>query len=359
MQDPGRSTATPAPPGAGPPELPATPRHSASPVRTPTLTRRSVSGAASALLVLLLLVAGCGLGGSEDSSSESGEGGARADSATAPEMVAGDADTAGRTGGAVTDGALTGASDVGVSGATEAGRRQTFQATVDLGVDRLETAVADIAQRVESVGGFVESEDIDLGDTQFARITYRVPAPEFRATLEAIGKVGDLRSQDVTGTDVTATSTDLESRVATLATSVDRLRGFLAEADDINQITSLESELTRREGELESVEAQRRALADQVELSTISVTFDASTAEPATVEDRSLPTFLGGLETGWDVVVTIAAFTAGAAGLLLPFLPVVAVVVLLVRRTTRRRGRRGAMPDTAEPTPPGPPTPAT
>ncbi len=319
----------------------------------PGRSERGSTRGLAVLLVAVLALAGCGMGGGEDSSSAAGGDEGVPDRAESSEAVAADGtDTQSQT-----DGAVTGGAGSEVSGATAAGRRQTFEATVDLGVARLERAVADIAQVVESAGGFIQSENIELGDAQFARIIYRVPAAEFRDALEEIGKAGELRSQDVTGTDVTATYTDLESRVATLRTSVDRLRGFLAEADDINQITSLESELTRRESELESVEAQRRGLADQVELSTISVTIDATTAEPATVDDRSLPTFLGGVETGWDAVVTIAAFGSGAAGLLLPFVPIVVVVLLLLRLAKRRRGRRSTSTDQVDPTPPAPPAP--
>ena len=65
--------------------------------------------------------------------------------------------------------------------------------------------------------------------------------------------------------------------MTTLRTSIARLQGFLSETTDVNQIASLESELTRREAELESIESQRRVLTDQVALSTISVDFDART----------------------------------------------------------------------------------
>ena len=118
-------------------------------------------------------------------------------------------------------------------------------------------------------------------------------------------------------------------------------KGFLGEATDVNQIAGLEGELTRREAELASVEAQRRSLADQVALSTVTVVFDAARSDPAPVEDddRTLPTFLGGLEAGWDAAVAVVAVLLAGAGLLLPFLPLLVVAALVWRW---RRGRRVA-----------------
>jgi hypothetical protein len=143
-----------------------------------------------------------------------------------------------------------------------------------------------------------------------------------------------VRTQDVRSTDVTSQYADLESRVAALRTSVERLHEFLGQATDVNQIATIEAELTRRESELESTEGQRRALADQVELSTITVTF-----ESLDEAGDGLPTFLGGLDTGRNVAATLIAATAAAAGFLVPFLPVLALVFLALALARRRRRR--------------------
>jgi uncharacterized small protein (DUF1192 family) len=234
-------------------------------------------------------------------------------------------------------GVLTEAAQVG--GAPADGRQRTFTASLELDVERLDTAVAEAAGVVEGLGGFSATEDVDLGSARVATITYRVPAERFRRALEELGGLGELRQQDVQGDDVTGAVADLESRVTTLRTSVTRLQGFLGEATDVNQIASLEGELTRREAELASVEAQRRSLADQVALSTVTVAFDAARSDPAPVEDndRTLPTFLGGLEAGWDAAVAVVAVLLAGAGLVLPFLPLLVVAALVWRWRRSRR----------------------
>lgn len=280
-----------------------------------------------------LALGACSGSGDDDSGGASGaEDAAVATDAAGPagaELAEGDAAPAG-------DAALTEA--VAVDPAVPEGRRRTFTASLELEVDQLDTAVAGAAGVVEGLGGFSATEDVDLGDDRLATITYRVPAERFRRALQDLGDLGRLQHQDVQGDDVTAAVADLDSRVTTLRTSVARLQGFLAEATDVNQVAGLEGELTRREAELASVEAQRRALADQVALSTITVSFDAARSDPAPVEDdRTLPTFLGGLEVGWDAAVAAGAVALAGLGVLLPFLPLLLVAVLVLRWRRRRQ----------------------
>lgn len=217
------------------------------------------------------------------------------------------------------------------------GRSQVYTATMDIEVEVLEESVKEASAAVTGLGGFSANEDVDLGDRRQATITYRVPADRFEAALDALGAVGDLRTQQVDAQDVTAQYADLEGRVTTLRTSITRLQGFLAEATDANQVALLEGELTRREAELESTEAQRRALADSIELSTITVSFTGSDVLAPVDDTRTLPTFLGGLETGWDIMVGAGAFALSTLGFVAPFLPLVLAVVLLARWARRRR----------------------
>lgn len=294
---------------------------------TPTTLRTGWRTLTLLFLAILVAVA-CSNSGGDDSSS------------------AGDAATAEAVDDAGTDAALDGEASgdatmvdaASVQAATAAeGRDQVFTATLDLKVEVLEDSVDEASTAVEAIGGFAANEQVDLGERQHATVTYRVPADQFRQALDAITAVGDLQTQQVEGQDVTAQYADLEGRVTTLRTSITRLQGFLAEAADANQLASLEGELTRREAELESTEAQRRALADRIELSTITVSFTGSEAVAPVDDTRTLPTFLGGLEAGWDIFVGAGAFALSALGFLAPFLPLVLVVVLLMRWARRRR----------------------
>jgi hypothetical protein len=107
----------------------------------------------------------------------------------------------------------------------------------------------------------------------------------------------------------------------------------------------IESQLTRRQADLDSLEKQAAYLQDQTSLATITVDIDhEGAAGPA--EDRT--GFLAGLSAGWHGLVAVGVGLATAAGALLPWLVVLLVLGIpgwaLVHRLRRRRQAPAAPP---------------
>ena len=89
--------------------------------------------------------------------------------------------------------------------------------------------------------------------------------------------------------------------------SIARVRTILSRADKIGDVVAVEGELSRRDAELESLQARQRALAGQVNYATITLQLQAGRAAAAApAADRG--GFAGGLAAGWH------AFTAAVAG---------------------------------------------
>jgi hypothetical protein len=101
-----------------------------------------------------------------------------------------------------------------------------------------------------------------------------------------------------------------------------------------------EDALSERQAELDSLRAQREALGDRIEYSTLNVAFVAqSIGGPASDDYRG---FFGQVERGWDALVSVVGNLILLFGLLLPWLGVLAVtggigyvVVRLVKRGRR------------------------
>lgn len=250
------------------------------------------------LAALLLLLAACG--GDSDESVDRPDGAATDDAffsgdddGSSDGGAAGEADVIDAEGPATT---------VGRSAAEDASSPEA--ATDDLGsggvqnVDELEpidtgrqiirTAeivaevedVAAAAQRatnvVASVGGLLFNQDTRISqnpaDPNRTTLVFRVPPPDFQTVLGRLGDVGEIREQRIDATDVTGRVVDLESRITSTETSVERLRNFLANATDLNQVATFENELRNRETELEQLRGQLRTVQNQVALSTITLT---------------------------------------------------------------------------------------
>jgi hypothetical protein len=71
---------------------------------------------------------------------------------------------------------------------------------------------------------------------------------------------------------------------------------LLAEAGDLGEVVQIEAELTRRTADLESLQARRAALGEQVALSTVVLRLQGDDGDDVVA---GAPGFLDGLRGGW------------------------------------------------------------
>jgi len=136
--------------------------------------------------------------------------------------------------------------------------------------------------------------------------TLRVDNAGVDGLLRDLRALGTVRASSRTADDVTAQVADVGARVASARASLDRIRVLMTKATTIGQVVQIESELSTRQADLESLEAQQRALADQTAQATVTVTLLSDTAPAESTSDQT--GFVAGLRKGW------AAFTAALVG---------------------------------------------
>jgi hypothetical protein len=233
----------------------------------------------------------------------------------------------------------SGGSDAQVPGVPLGGvQRQlvrTAQLTVEVG-DPVR-AVRQVRTAAAGAGGFVTEEQ--SGDSG-SWLVLRVPADALDRLLDEVGGYGRVTARDSQVVDATEEVVDLDARVATQTASVARVRGLLAEAQSIGDVVAIESELARREADLDSLTRRLTSLRDQVALSTLTVDLRGPGVVPPSPDIRPAPGFLDGLAAGWEGLRTIGTAAAAVVGFVLPFLPVLAVLAgfgLLGRRIVRAR----------------------
>ena len=135
---------------------------------------------------------------------------------------------------------------------------------------------------------------------------------------------------------------DIDVRVEAQRRSIDRIQVLFDNAETIKDIVSVEGELSRRQADLASLEAQQRYLADQTSMSTITVTIEQppehAKPEPEKDDDTG---FLAGLAGGWHAMESFLVGLSTVAGALLPFLVLGLVLAVpgwpLLRRLRRRQ----------------------
>jgi Domain of unknown function (DUF4349) len=230
-------------------------------------------------------------------------------------------------------------------------RQVVTTATASLAVEDPSEGAQQISALVESVGGRVDERTEragsaeDGGEGAAADLVVRVPADELTQVLADLKELGDVEDVSVSRSDVTAAAVDLDARIEALQTSVARLQALMDEAATTQALLSAESALSDRQEELESLQSQRALLADQVELSTLTVHLRPFGVAPAGGPDG----FVDGLGTGWRALTSTLGAVVVVLGVLLPWMAVGALVVAGVFGTLRLARRRTAV---AVPAPP-------
>lgn len=274
----------------------------------------------TALVLSALALTGCAAGG--DYATESG-------GAPAPQY---DSEVM------LTEGAADGG-DARVEQSDAIDRQVIVTGWMTVTVDEPLDAAAEAVRIAESVGGRVDGRQeyapID-GDKGSATLTLRLPAEGLSATLDKLKELGDVQEVSLNSSDVTMVTQDLDARITALRASVDRLLALLETATDTENLIALETAISDRQAQLESLEAERRYYADQVSLSTVTLNLvsvaDAPVEEPVT--------FLDGLVAGWNAFVAFFAGLLVVLGVLVPWIVLAALITAIILWIVRARAKR-------------------
>lgn len=211
---------------------------------------------------------------------------------------------------------------------TESKRDIVKTGTMTIIVANPSEAADKAAQLTESANGRVESRSEDAGSRAGraqTSIVLRIPAAKLDGVLRDLKELGKVKSADTKSDDVTSQRVDLDARIAALQTSVDRLLGIMRDSKDTDTLIKAESELSKRQADLDSLRAQRNQLGEQIAYSSVTVTFLAEEVglPPAPPKYQG---FFGQVERGWDGLVAAADNVLLLFGLLLPWLGALAVL---------------------------------
>lgn len=234
-----------------------------------------------------------------------------------------------------------------------AGDKLVRTASLQVQVDDVEAKAAQARQIAVAAGGMVVSEDSSAVpasdgsiDKQGSRssMTLAVPADTLDRVVDDLGKLGTTVQRASSARDVTSSYVDTQSRIVTMKGALDQLRTLLGKATDLSQIVSLETEISRRQADLDSLQAQLNALDKKVAMSTITATLVTAANVVVPVEDGT--GFLGGLRAGWKAFLGASSGLLTVVGAVLPFVVLFALMAAPViwwwrRRSTARRPQTG------------------
>ncbi|TDD02138.1 DUF4349 domain-containing protein [Nonomuraea deserti] len=325
--------------------------------------RRMRYGIALSAACLVTLLGGCGGGGSL-SAGESGAAAPAMDSTQVqPEYADQPRAKAQATGrpsrqadGVGGDGVVSGVE------VTRQERQVIYTGSMTVRAERVSTAVQQAKQIVTAAGGYLSKEETNSATAteDSAMLEFKIPPAKYAEVAGRLGKdLGRQLSMNQGTQDVTLQVADVESRLKSAQQSLESLRTLLKKADTIGQVLQVEREISDREADLESLQAQQKELAAQVAMATLTLRLVGPVATVADPDEEPAG-FIGGLEAGWGALVSFVKVALTVLGAVLPWavvsLPLLALVIYLVRRDRAARSRVVAPPPGPKPGDPDPTT---
>lgn len=187
---------------------------------------------------------------------------------------------------------------------------------------------AAILALTEGAGGYASSVGTygQQDDKRFASFELRIPsdtASGFMENLEAIGRVTDRYE---TADDRTVQYADTALRLATQQDKMTRLRELLLQAESVEDLLSIESEIADTQYEIDSLQTSLNFIDRQVDYATVSVTLqeqtagDTAAAQDLTVGERLLSGLRASLDWLAGFFENMLVFLTAAAPVLIPLI---------------------------------------
>ena len=222
--------------------------------------------------------------------------------------------------------------------------------TADLTVETtaFDDAAASLRQMVEDMGGYFETASLYNrgGDYRSAYYTVRVPADQFQNLLTQVGELCHVVRKEESGDNISEQYYDVESRLVTQQTKLERLQTLLSQAETMEDIITIESAISETELAVEQLAGELKGYDDRIAYATIHLSLQevyrlSGDEAPAT----SLPQRLGqafrdGLRNVGSALESLAVFLVYSWVWILLAAAAAAAAILGVRRYRRKRAAR-------------------
>lgn len=290
------------------------------------------------LLTLLGLLSGCGGGGDTTAPDTASNSAAteEADDAGGSYGAWAEAEVAEDSGGTAEDGASDRLENA----------KMIYTARMEVETTAFDTADADLRTLVEVLGGYFEQAAVHDYGSGYRSGDYkvRIPADQFQPFLDRVGTLCHVTYQEQTSENVSEAYYDAESRLATQRTKLERLQNLLAQAENMEDIITIESAISETEYEIERLSGTVRHYDALVDYATVTLELNevyrlsGTEDAPKSFGEKLSNAFTDGLAATGQALEDFAVWLAYSWLDILIFAAVVFAAVKLITRL--RRGKK-------------------
>jgi len=246
----------------------------------------------------------------------------------------------GKENGTATDDVMLDVESTGSTGNVQENRKIIENIELSVETKEFSKLLASVEEQISQMGGYIENSNIygretDSEDNRSAELVVRIPAEKSKDFSGYIAENSVVVHRSVNTEDVTLEYVDMESRVAALRAEKDALEKLLKNAEKVEDIISVRSQLTEVIYEIESYESQLRTYDNLVSYATVTIWIE-EVERTTVVEKQNAWQQIGtnlknNFANMWDGVVAVFVFVVSAIPYLIPFGVIAGIILLFIR----------------------------
>ena len=196
---------------------------------------------------------------------------------------------------------------------------------------------------ITECGGYCENQNSsnNKGRYRDASYTVRIPAGNLETFLEGIDQIGTVSYMNRSADDVSESYYDIQSRLTSARTKLERLNELLKDAEDMEDIIALESAISDTQWEIDSYQGTLNYYDSRVSYSTVTIELQevaevVAEEAPMSFGERVSSAFHQGVR-GFVNFFKNAAIWFSASWIWILIVAAVAAALILIIRKIRHR----------------------
>lgn len=163
----------------------------------------------------------------------------------------------------------------GENGAAQAQTSEKIIYTYNYSVEtkQFDELMSLLQKRITEYGGYVESSETngnqEMNIRRYAYMVIRIPADKMHSFLDMVKQNSNVTHSGSSSENVTLSYVDMQSHIKALKTEQETLMTLLEKAEKLEDIITIQSQLTSIRYELESYESQLRVFDNRINYSTL------------------------------------------------------------------------------------------
>ncbi len=219
-----------------------------------------------------------------------------------------------------------------------------YSGNVTMYTDDYKETSDQIIAYTNGVGGFVQyasyqaNNDSYYDYTAYGYLQIRVPVDQFDAALASIENFGEVTSSSLSSVNVSQEYHNYQSELESYKIQEERLLSYLSEADNISDMLTIESELSRVRTQIDYLTTILQSYDNQIDYSTIYITMyeqEVSTISVSSPFSTIWQDIKRGFISSINFLFQAISFIIVWIVKLIPFGLIAAIIILIVKKVRK------------------------